>query len=42
MRKLGMRFEQMTESRGIPVVMYARMARETGQASYGVNEKIVP
>ena len=24
MRKLGMRFERMTESRGIPVVMYAR------------------
>jgi len=26
MRKLGMRFEQMTESRGIPVVLYARDA----------------
>jgi len=26
MRKLGMRFERMTESRGIPVVMYARSA----------------
>jgi len=26
MRKLGMRFERMTESRGIPVVMYARAA----------------
>ena len=26
MRKLGMRFERMTQSRGIPVVMYARVA----------------
>ena len=26
MRKIGMRFERMTESRGIPVVMYVRVA----------------
>jgi len=32
----------MTAPRGIPVVMYARVAGETGQPGYGVNEKIVP
>jgi len=42
MRKIGMHFERMTESRGIPVVMYARMAGETGQAGYGFKEKIAP
>jgi hypothetical protein len=26
MRKLGMRFERMTQSRGIPVVRYASLA----------------
>jgi len=29
MQKLGMRFERLTESRGIPVVMYARVAAST-------------
>jgi RimJ/RimL family protein N-acetyltransferase len=30
MQKLGMRFDRMTESRGIPVVMYARSSHAAG------------